>query len=228
MFSVGAHFGYAKSRRHPSTSPYIFGVKNRVEIINLEKTDELLTKALDFVRKIASEGGQILFISGKPEAKEAVRRTADALGMPFVAGRWIGGTFTNFPQIRKRVERFETLTSQREKGELAKYTKKERLLIDREIDKLDRFFSGLLTLKSMPKAIFVVDSNKEEIAVAEAKKTGVPVIALSSSDCDLDKVDYPIIANDSTMASVSFFLEQVVQAYKEAKKAEPKAGAVKA
>ncbi len=223
MFSVGAHFGYSKSRRHPSTTPYIFGVKNRVEIINLEKTEELLGKALEFIRKVASENGQILFVSGKPEGKEAIRRTADALGMPFVAGRWIGGTFTNFPQIRKRVERFETLVSQREKGELGKYTKKERLLIDREIDKLDRFFSGLITLKSMPKALFVIDSDKEEIAVAEAKKVGVPVIALSSSDCDLDKVDHPIVANDSTMASVSFFLEKVVEAYKEAKKAEPKA-----
>lgn len=219
MFSVGAHFGYAKSRRHPTTAPYIFGVKNRVEIINLEKTDELLTAVLDFIKKIASENGQILFASSKPEARDAIRRTADSLGMPFVAGRWIGGSFTNFPQIRKRIERYETLLSQKEKGELAKYTKKERLLIDREIAKLERFFSGLVSMKAMPKALFVIDSDKEAIAVAEAEKTNIPIIALSGSDCDLSKVDHAIVANDGAMASISYFLEQVVAAYKEGEKA---------
>ena len=222
MFSVGAHFGYARSRRHPTVAPYIFGVKNRVEIIDLEKTDELLTKTLEFIRKIASENGQILFVSSKPEAREAIRRTAGALGMPFVAGRWIGGTFTNFGQIRKRIERFETLTSQKEKGELGKYTKKERLLIDREIAKLDRFFSGLITMKAMPKAMLVVDSDKEEIAVAEARASRIPVIALSGSDCNLSVVDHAIVANDSAMASISYFLERVVEAYKEAT-AKPRA-----
>jgi small subunit ribosomal protein S2 len=217
MFSVGAHFGYAKARRHPTTAPYIFGVKNKIEIINLEKTEEALDLALEFVKKIASEGGQILFAASKPEARDAVRKAATALEMPFVAGRWIGGTFTNFPQIKKRIERFEMLTVQREKGELSKYTKKERLMIDREIAKLDRFFSGLLLMKGMPKALFVVDSNKEEIAVAEAEKSNIPIIALSSSDCDLSKVDYPIIANDSAMASISFFLDKVVEAYKGSK-----------
>lgn len=220
MFSVGAHFGYAKSRRHPTTAPYIFGSKNRIEIINLEKTEELLEKALEFVKKIASEGGQILFASSKPEARDAIKKAAAALEMPFVAGRWIGGTFTNFPQIKKRIERFEMLTAQREKGELGKYTKKERLLIDREIAKLDRFFSGLLSLKGMPKALFVIDSDKEEIAVAEAEKTNIPVIALSSSDCDLSRVDHPILANDSAMASISFFLEKIVEAYRGSKKVD--------
>lgn len=218
MFSVGAHFGYARSRRHPTAAPYIFGTKNRIEIIDLEKTDHLLTKALEFIKKIASENGQILFVSSKPEAREAIRRTASALEMPFVAGRWIGGTFTNYPQIKKRIERFEMLTSQKEKGELSKYTKKERLLIDREIEKLDRFFSGLLLMKHMPKALFVIDSTREEIAVLEAKKLGIPVIALSSSDCDITSVDYPVIANDSTIASISFFLNKAVMAYNEGKR----------
>ncbi len=227
MFSVGAHFGYAKSRRHPTAASYIFGTKNRVEIIDLEKTDETLTNALEFIKKIASEGGQILFVASKPEARALVQKAAMSLEMPYVAGRWIGGTFTNFGQIRKRIERFEMLTAQKEKGELSKYTKKERLLIDREIAKLDRFFSGLLLMKTMPKAMFVIDSDKEEIAVAEAHKTNIPVVALASSDCNLDAVDHAIVGNDSAMASISFFLDRVVEAYKASKKAPEVPGAVK-
>lgn len=140
LFKAGAHFAYAKSRRHPSAKPFIFGVKNKVEIFDLEKTHVELEKAKDFVRKIGETGGQILFVTGKSEAKETVKNIASSLGMPYVAGRWIGGTITNFPEIRKRVTKLETLTAQKEKGELAKYTKKERLLIDRDIEKTKHKF----------------------------------------------------------------------------------------
>lgn len=214
MFKVGAHFGYSKSRRHPTASPYIFGVKNRVEIFDLAKTADLLKNALDFVAGLAKEGRQILFVGGKNEARDLIKKAADSIEMPYVAGRWIGGTFTNFPEIKKRIAKLEELTKQREKGELAKYTKKERLVIDRNIANLERFFSGLLLMKEMPKAVFIIDPKNEAIAVKEAKKMGIPVVALAGSDCDIKDIDYPIAANDSSVSSISFFVDEIVGAYK--------------
>ena len=177
MFKAGAHFGFSKTRRHPTVTPYIFGVKNKVEIFDLEKTEVLLEKAKAFVESLAKEGKSILFVGGKSEARNAVKTGALSINMPYVDGRWIGGTLTNFMQIRKRVEKLERLTSEKEKGELAKYTKKERLLIDREIANLERFFTGIVSMKDLPKAIFVVDPKKEVTAVKEAKDMvdGAPV-----------------------------------------------------
>lgn len=217
MFKVGAHFGYSKSRRHPTTSPFIFGAKNRVEIFDLTKTSDLLKTTLDFVSGLAKEGKQILFIGGKKEAQELVKKAANSIEMPYVAGRWIGGTFTNFTEIKKRISKLEDLTKQKEKGELSKYTKKERLVIDREIANLERFFFGLRLMKDMPKAVFVVDPKTEAIAVTEANKMGIPVIALAGSDCDIKGIDYPIVANDSTVSSISFFLNEIVGVYKKNK-----------
>jgi small subunit ribosomal protein S2 len=221
LFKAGAHFGFVRSRRHPSTKPFIFGVKNRIEIFDLEKTVGELDKALDFVKSIAKQGGVILFVGGKSEAREAIRNGAEALDMPYVAGRWIGGTLTNYSEIKKRVAKLEDLTTQKQKGELAKYTKKERLLIDREIDNLHRFFSGLATLKDMPKAMFVIDAKHEHIAVAEAKTMGIPVVSLCGSDCNLKDVDVAIPGNDASVPSIKYFVDQVVTAYK-AGKAEAK------
>lgn len=222
LFSVGAHFGFVKSRRHPSTKPYIFGVKNNIEIFDLEKTSEALHSALAFVETLGSRNATILFVSGKEEAKKAITSTAESIVMPYVAGRFIGGTLTNFPQIRKRVEKLETLVSQRDKGELAKYTKKERLLIDREIAKLHEFFFGISVMKNPPHALFVVDAKHESIAVKEAKKIGIPVIALCGTDNNLGDVEYPIPGNDASKASITYFLEQIAKSYKagQLKKAE--------
>ncbi len=217
MFKAGAHFAFSRSRRHPTLAPYIFGVKNRVEIFDLEKTKALLEKAKDFVRSLAREGKQMLFVGGKSEARDSLKAAALSLDMPYVADRWIGGTLSNFKEIRSRVEKLLDLTAKREKGELAKYTKKERLLIDRDIDKLNRFFSGLIPMKELPKALFVIDSKHEKIAVTEAKKTGIPVVALLGSDCDLKQVDYAIPGNDSAIGSIAFFVGQIVWAYKEGK-----------
>jgi small subunit ribosomal protein S2 len=133
MFKAGAHFAFSKTRRHPTVTPYIFGVKNKVEIFDLEKTEVLLEKAKDFIASLAKEGKTILFVGGKSEARNSIKSGALSINMPYVDGRWIGGTLTNFTQIRKRVEKMEKLVSEKEKGELAKYTKKERLLIDKDI-----------------------------------------------------------------------------------------------
>ena len=220
MFKAGAHFAYSKSRRHPSAKPYIFGVKNRVEIFDLEKTEELLKNARQFVMSLGKEGKTLLFVGGKAEARDAVRSGAKSVEMPYVAGRWIGGTITNFGQIKSRINKLADLLAQREKGELAKYTKKERLLIDREIDRLNVYFSGLSSLKDLPKALFVIDSGREKIAVEEAHKAGIPVVALAGSDCDLKQVEYPIVGNDSSVASISLFLNEITSAYQEGKKSQ--------
>ncbi len=217
MFKAGAHFGYSKTRRHASVSPYIFGVKNRVEIIDLEKVDDLLTSAINFITTFAKEGKQILFVGGKNEARGAVKEAAESIDMSFVDGRWIGGTLTNFPEIKKRLSKLESLVKQKEKGELSKYTKKERLMIDREIEKLKRFFAGISSLKDLPKALVVVDSKKENIAVAEARRMNIPVVALCGTDCDIIDVDYPIVANDSAVSSITFFMNKIAKAYEKAK-----------
>ncbi len=214
LYTHGAHFGFIKSRRHPSAKPFIYGVKNKIEIFDLEKTSKELEKALAFVEDIASKGGKILFVGGKNEAREAVTTTAEGIGMPYVSGRFIGGTLTNFPEIKKRVDKLESWVSQKEKGELAKYTKKERLLIDREIDKLREFFSGLSLMKSLPQAVFVVDAKKEKIAVTEAHKMSIPVVALCGSDNNLDDAEYSIPGNDSSKMSIEFILGKVGEAYK--------------
>jgi small subunit ribosomal protein S2 len=217
MFKAGAHFGYTKTRRHPSVAQYIFGVKNRVEIVDLEKTDELLEKALTFVSVLAKEGKQVLFVGGKNEARSALKIAAESINMPFVDGRWIGGTLTNFPEIKKRLIKLEELTKQKEKGELLKYTKKERLIIDHEISNLNRFFSGLLPMRDLPKALVVIDSQKETIAVAEAKKMNIPVIAVCGTDCNIADIDYPIVANDASVSSITFFVNEIAKAYQKGK-----------
>jgi len=218
MFKAGAHFAFSKTRRHPTVTPYIFGVKNKVEIFDLEKTEVLLENAKAFVSSLAKEGKAILFVGGKSEARNSIKSGALSINMPYVDGRWIGGTLTNFTQIRKRVEKMEKLVSEKEKGELAKYTKKERLLIDKEIANLERFFSGIVSMKDLPKAIFIVDPKKEKTALKEAQDMGIPVIALAGSDCNIKGLDLPVVGNDSSQTSVNFFVQEIVKAYSTAKK----------
>ncbi len=221
MFKVGAHFGLAKARRHPSTKPYVFGIKNNIEIFDLEKTNESLEKAKAFVATIAAANKQALFVAGKSEAITAVKNAAAKIGQPVVGGRWIGGTLTNFTQIRKRIEKYENRLKEKEKGELAKYTKKERLLIDREIAKLEMLFGGIVSMKEKPGVLIVVDPKKEYIAVDEARQMGVPVVAIASTDCDFSLVDYAIPANDSSASSAAFFLNELARAYGDAKVTKP-------
>lgn len=214
MLKAGVHFGFLKSRRHPSFKSYIAGTKNMTEVIDLEKTDELLKKAESFVTDLAKGKKTILFAASKNEAKDIIRKHAEDIGMPFVAGRWIGGALTNFPEIKKRVSRLADLGDKKDKGELMKYTKKERLMFDREIDNLTEMFSGLKNMSKIPDAVFVVDSKKEEIAVAEAGKMKVPVIALASTDCDISKIKFPIPGNDASKASIEYFVSRIAKAYK--------------
>jgi small subunit ribosomal protein S2 len=214
LFEVGAHFGFNKSRRHPSTNPFIFGSKNRVDIFDLEKTEDALTKALDFISKIVAQKGTILFVGGKNEAQDIIREEALRANMPYVASRWIGGTLTNFGEISKRVETMKSLLSQKEKGELGKYTKKERLLIDRKIDKLQKMFGGIKDMASLPKALLIIDPRYESTALEEARSLNIPIVALCGSDNNISLVDYPIPANDSNIGSIRFFASKVAEVCK--------------
>ncbi len=214
MFKAGAHFGFSKARRHPTFKPLIFGAKNQTEILDLEITEGYFNKALEFMSKLGSEKKIVLFVGSKSEARDIVRASALSINMPYVSDRWIGGTLTNFDQMKKRVARLEDLVSKKEKGELTKYTKKERLLLDREVDKLIRFFEGVRGMPKLPDALFIVDSKKESIAVKEAAKMNIPVLSLSSTDCDLSQISFPIPANDSARTSIEYFVRAVTDAYK--------------
>lgn len=213
LADVGAQFGYSKSRSHPSVRPFIFSFKNRQAVIDLEQTAEQLSRASVFVRQLAQEGKELLWVGNKDEARELIRRAAESLGAPYVASRWLGGTFTNWPQIKSRIERLKDLKQKREKGELSIYTKKERLLIDREIARLERYLASLAGMTKLPAAVIVVDPEQELIVVREAKQMKIPIIALVGSDCDLRGITYPVVANDASIRSIKFFTEQLAMAY---------------
>lgn len=218
MFEVGAHFGYSRSRRHPSMTPYIFGVKNRVEIFDLEKTSGVLAAAKAYMETLGREGKTILLVGGKHEVAPYVKEVGEELGMPYVASRWLGGTLSNFSEIKKRLERLEMLRGQRDTGELEqKYTKKERLMVDREIERLETAFGGIAHMRSLPQVLVVVDAKQELIAVKEARGLKIPVVGILSSDSDLRSVSIPVVGNDATQTSTSFFLRELAASYKRGK-----------
>lgn len=218
LFKAGAQYGYSKSRRHPSVKKYIYTTRNQVDIIDVEATAMQLEKALSFVSDLAKSGKKILFVGVKPEAKDLVKNAAESIGAPFVTERWVGGVLTNQREIKKRIAKLEDLKKKKESGELEKYTKKERLLIDEEIANMHKLFSGLVGFSGNPDALFVIDPKREHIAVTEAKKTRVPIIALANSDCNITGIQFPIIANDASMSSIGYFVEAVVSTYKNATK----------
>lgn len=219
LFDAGAHVGFSRTRRHPSADPFLYATKDRTDIFNLEETAKRLTKATEFASSLAASSKQIVFVGGKHEAQEAVKSAAERAGLPYVAGRWIGGTLTNFKIIRKRIDRLEKLMAEREAGELAKYTKKERLMIDREIDELLARFGGIVSVKELPAALFVVDTRHEKTAVQEANQLKIPVIGLSSSDGDFSLIQYPIPANDTSVKSVRLIVDEIAEAYLKGKNA---------
>lgn len=221
MFKAGAHYGYSKTRRHPSVSKYIYATKNKVDIINLEKTDTLLESALLFVKNLGAQNKTILFVGTKPEAKTATKDMAESLNMPYVTERWIGGTLSNFTEIKKRITELENYRKDSTTGGLDKYTKKERVVMAKKMEKLTRYYSGLIGLKKAPDALFVVDARSEHIAATEARKSGIPVIALVNSDSNIKSLDYPIVANDAGIPSIKFFVTAIGNAYKEGQTSLP-------
>jgi len=214
LFAAGAHYGMSKARRHPSAREFIFGQKDKVDVVDLEKTTEMLENAKDFVRTLGRERKVLLFVGGKPESHKVVREEAQRVGAAYSIGRWIGGTLTNFAEIKKRVACMQDLIAKRESGALSKYTKFERLQIDREIERLEQMYAGLTTLNDrLPQALFVIDPRREAIAVREAKRNNIAVVALANTDCDIADVDYPIPANDAARKSIAYIVREIAAAY---------------
>ncbi|MFA6254328.1 MAG: 30S ribosomal protein S2 [Candidatus Paceibacterota bacterium] len=225
MFDLGAHFGYGRNSRHPSSKAFLFGLKNKTVIIDLEKTADSLNTAKAFAKELGYNKKAIIFVGTKNEAKDPISSIARLASLPYVNERWIGGTMTNFKEIRRRIDRLLTLKDEEAKGELNKYTKKERGVIAKEVTDLERYFGNLTDLTKLPGAIFVVDPKKEAIAVAEAKKLNIPVIALASSDCNIEGITYPIVANDAQRKVIDFIGREIATAYLEGTKEGDQAAA---
>lgn len=203
LLKSGAHFGHKASRWNPKMKPFIFTVRNNIHIIDLEKTRANLQKAASFAEEIAKKGGTILFVATKRQLRSIVRKQAEECGMPFIDLRWLGGTFTNFKTIQRTIRKLEKLQQRKDSSDFEqKYTKKERLLIEREIEKLTKLFDGLKNMKRIPQAVFIADVHHDNIALTEARKMKVPIIAITDTNTDPSLVDYPIPANDDSTAAV--------------------------
>ncbi|MDH5442137.1 MAG: 30S ribosomal protein S2 [Candidatus Nomurabacteria bacterium] len=214
LFDAGVHIGYSKARRHPSAQNFIHTTKTRGDIINIEETDRQIIEAEEFLKELTAGGKQVLLVGTKPEASAIIKNMADKLDLPYVQNRWIGGTLTNASEIDVRIKRLRTLLDQQEKGELIYQTKKEKLMLEREIDRLKIKFGGLLNMTGKPAALIIVDSLSEDIAITEAQKTGVPTVSISNTDCDLKKVTYPIIANDAARSAIQLIINRLGEALK--------------
>lgn len=214
LLEAGCHFGHQSQRWNPKMKSYIFATKDKVHIFDLVKTKEGLEAACAFVKATTSQAGKVLFVGTKRQAKEIVKETAQKARMPYVSERWLGGTITNWEQIKKSIDKLEEMKEKKEKGEYKDYTKKEQLLIDREIERLERFFGGLTALEGLPEAIFVVDIKKEEAAVLEANKKGVKVVAIVDTNSNPDLVDYVIPANDDAVGSIELIVKKIGEACK--------------
>lgn len=206
LMEAGVHFGYSRTKRHPTITPYLYGSKGGIDIVDLEKTALQIEKATAFLAELGAAGKTVLFVGVKPEASTQIIEVAQSLKQPYVTERWIGGILTNFSEIKKRISKLETLREEQADGSFEKYTKKEKLMIAREMERLNKFFNGLTGLTKMPDAIVVVDSKKEHIAIAEARNMGVPIIAIGNTDCSIRNITYPIVANDSSASSIKTLL----------------------
>ncbi len=214
LLEAGCHFGHQSSRWNPKMKPYIFTARDGVHVFDLAKTKESLEAAMDYVKEITREGKIIVFVGTKRQAKEVIKKVAQSVGMPYVSERWLGGTFTNWEQIKGRIGRLKDLKEKREKGEFNKFTKKERLLIDREISRLEKLFGGIDELEDLPEAIFVVDTKRELSAVREANKRDIKVVGLVDTNSDPDLVDYVIPANDDAAKSIELIVRKIGEAVK--------------
>jgi len=214
MEKVGVNFGHKVSKLHPKMKQYVSGVKNNVHMFDLEKTKIELEKALTVISKLATDGKSIVFIGTKIQLKAIVQAGAEESGVPYVTERWLGGTFTNFETIQKRVNYFKDLEKKRETGELEKYTKRERLDFDREIAKLKVKFEGIRNMAKLPDAVIIFGIDKDITAAREAKKKGIKIIGIVDTNVNPDIVDYPIPANDDAIMSVSYIIEKVKEAIK--------------
>ncbi len=217
MMKVGLFWGHKKSKTHPRMKPFIYTTRNGVEIIDIVKTLESLEKALEFIKSKVANGGTVMLVGTTPVAKQVVKEYAEKMNLPYVVERWLGGTLTNFKTLSKRIAYFKKLKSDRAAGKLEKYTKKERLDFDREIVKLTTSFSGTENMEVLPQVMFVVDAAHNMIAINEAKKMKIPVVAIVNTDINPEILNYPVPCNDRTKEGVRWIMEKLEAAINEAK-----------
>ncbi|MDI6815226.1 MAG: 30S ribosomal protein S2 [Dehalococcoidales bacterium] len=217
LLEAGAHFGHQTSRWHPGMKSYIFTKRNGIHIIDLEQTATMLDKACDFIRQVVAEGGSILFVGTKKQAQEAIEQEAQRCGMYYVNQRWLGGVLTNFATIQARIDYLVRLEDQRARGEFNRLPKKEGLKLEEEISRLNRQMGGFKEMTSLPAALFIVDPTKERIALAEAKRVGVPVVAIVDTNCDPSDIDYPIPANDDAIRAIKLICSKIADSVIEGK-----------
>ena len=212
LLEAGVHFGHQTRRWNPKMAEYIFTERNGIYIIDLQKTVKKLDEAYMFVRDLAAEGGTIIFVGTKKQAQESVKEEAERCSMPYVNARWLGGMLTNFTTIRTRIERLKQLRAMEEDGTFELLPKKEVVKLNLEIEKLEKFLGGIKDMKEIPGALFIIDPRKERIAVAEAKKLGIPIVAIVDTNCDPDEVDYVIPGNDDAIRAVKLISSAIANA----------------
>lgn len=218
LLKSGAHFGHQTSRWNPKMAPFIFTVRNNIHIFDLAKTREKIIQAMNFVRDVVSKAGTVLFVGTKRQSKEAVKKAAISCGMPYVVTRWLGGTFTNFRTIQKTIKKMEKYESLKSTGELEKYTKKERLMIERELEKMKTLFEGIKELKKLPEAVAVFSVNYDQIAVTESKRSKVKIVGIVDSNSSPEGIDYVIPCNDDSIKAIEYVATALAEAVNDGKK----------
>src|SRR5579862_2594523 len=221
MLEAGVHFGHQTRFWNPKMAPFIFGERNKIHIINLEKTQPLYTEAANFVKSVIADGGTVLFVGTKRSAREAVQREANRCGQPFVNQRWLGGMLTNFKTIRQSIKRLGEITELANSGALDKRGKKEATQLRREMDKLEKSLGGIKHMESLPDALFVIDVGHEKIAIHEAAKLGIPVVAIVDTNCSPDGIDYVIPGNDDAMRAIRLYTAAIADSVLEGKQSVP-------
>lgn len=213
LLEAGVHFGHRVSRGHPKMAEFIYGAKEGVHIIDLEKSQAYLRKAAEFVYQLGEEGKVLLFVGTKKQAQPIIKETAEKAGAPYVTYGWIGGTLTNFSEIRKNITKLLELKKQQQEEALGMYTKKEQLLIKKKLDKFDKSFGGISQMEDLPYAIFLADCVTEKTALREAVKKGIPIIGVVDTNANPQAVDYPIPANDDAVKSIKIMVETIAASY---------------
>ena len=221
MLEAGVHFGHQTRFWNPKMAPYIFGERNRIHIINLEKTQPLYAQAALFVKAVAADGGRVLFVGTKRSARESIQKEAERAGQPFVNQRWLGGMLTNFKTIRQSIKRLEEISELAVSGALERRGKKEATQLRREQEKLERSLGGIRKMESLPDALFVVDVGHEKLAIDEARKLGIPVVAVVDTNCSPDGIDYVIPGNDDAMRAIQLYATGIADAVLEGKESVP-------
>jgi len=217
LLECGVHFGHPTRKWNPKMSQFIYTKRNGIHILDLQQTVQFIDQVHSYIGDLVNRGGKVLFVGTKKQAQDSIREEASKCGMPFVAARWLGGLMTNWPTIKKRIERMKQLQKQRDEGYFDKLTKKDVRFLSDELARLEKFLGGLVDMEDLPDALFIVDVKKEKNAVAEARKLKIPIIGILDTNCDPDDVDYKLPGNDDAIRSIRLFCQIIADSVREAK-----------